>query len=274
MVAALVTTTLSTATATEQAVPAHVASRQAPDGSSAYEARVLADRPASFLRGRTVIVGSGRDGVSIGSPKSTRLPNGDPAFVFDGSGQYLKFDDRPEFQIATKGVLTVEYWMRPDALQFPDEEGTGYVYVIGKGGPSQHEWYGRMYSKRNAEDRPNRISGYAFNPKGGLGAGSYFEDATRPGRWMHVGLVFNTRARSANYPAGYTKIYKNGRLRDKDSLEDYSIVPRSGEAPLRLGTGYLDSYFLGAIGNVAFYPRELAASQLRAHVRAMRHHPN
>jgi hypothetical protein len=83
-----------------------------------------------------------------------------------------------------------------------------------------------------------------------------------------VTLVFNRRA-SSRYPSGYVKIYKNGALRDTDSLRDYHIVPRGGSAPLRIGTGYLGSFFQGAVGDVAFYPRELAASRIRAHHRAM-----
>jgi hypothetical protein len=68
---------------------------------------------------------------------------------------------------------------------------------------------------------------------------------------------------------GYTKIYKNGTLRDIDSLKDYNIVPRNGPAPLRIGTGYLNSFFQGAVGNVAFYNRELTPTRIRAHFRAM-----
>jgi hypothetical protein len=122
-----------------------------------------------------------------------------------------------------------------------------------------------MYSYSNQENRPNRISGYAFNPAGGLGAGSYFQDVVRPHRWIHVTLVVNANARSSRYPMGYTRIYKNGVLRDTDSLADYGIVPRSGSAPLRIGTGYLQSFFQGAIGDVAFYNHELSAARIRAH---------
>lgn len=236
---------------------------------SAYESRILADRPVAFLQRRNTVVGTGRNGVVVGEPKRTRLPNGDPALAFNGRGQFLRFHNRPEFRIPTKGVLTVEYWMRPDTLQFANEEGSGYVYVLGKGRPSEHEWYGRMYSQRNSEDRPNRISGYAFNPEGGLGAGSYFEEPVRTGRWIHVVLVVNTRARSSEYPTGYTKIYRNGVLRDQDSLKEYNIVCRAGKAPLRLGTGYRDSYFQGAIGNVAFYDRELSSARVLTHFRSM-----
>ena len=59
-------------------------------------------------------------------------------------------------------------------------------------------------------------------------------------------------------------------LRDTDSLADYGIVPRAGSAPLRIGTGYRNSFFKGAVGDVAFFPRELAASRVGAHYRAMR----
>ena len=111
---------------------------------------------------------------------------------------------------------------------------------------------------------------YAFNSAGGLGAGSYFQDPVRTGRWIHVVLVINSRNRSAQYPMGYTRIYKNGVLRDTDSLADYDIVPKSGTAPLRIGTGYLGSFFQGAIGDVAFYDRELAPVRVKAHNAARR----
>ena len=237
---------------------------------SAYVRKVLRDRPAAFLQGLNDRVGRGKPGVKVGRPTSTRLPDGSPAWVFNGKDQHVQFADRAAFEVDATGILTVEFWMRPDTLQFSDEEGSGYVYTMGKGDPGSHEWYTRMYSESNAESRPNRISGYAFNPAGGLGAGSYFQDTVKTGEWIHVALVINTVARSAQYPSGYSRIYKNGVLRDTDSLKDYNIVPQSGNSPLRIGTGYLGSHFKGAIGNVAFYPREVSAARLGAHHRAGR----
>ena len=229
----------------------------------------LRDRPWALLRGVRDVTGRGRQGAAVGRPVLTRMPNGDPAYKFDGTRQYLRFASRPAFQVPPTGVLTVEFWMRPDRLQFRHTEGSGYVYVLGKGRPGAHEWYARMYSRRNAESRPNRISGYAFNRSGGLGAGSYFQDRVRRRGWIHVALVVNSRYRSKRYPLGYTRIYKNGRLRDTDSLADYRIHPRSGPAPLRIGTGYLGSYFQGAVGDVAFYHHVLRPRRILAHYRAM-----
>jgi hypothetical protein len=237
---------------------------------SAYVRAVLRDQPRALLHGLRDLTGHGRRGRAVGAPVRVRMPNGDRAFRFNGRGQYLQFGDRKAFEIDATGVLTVEFWMRPDTLQFSDEEGSGYVYTMGKGNPGAHEWYTRMYSRDNSESRPNRISGYAFNPAGGLGAGSYFQDPVSTGQWIHVALVINSNARSSQYPMGYTRIYKNGVLRDTDSLADYDIVPRSGTAPLRIGTGYLNSFFQGAIGDVAFYNKELSAARIRAHRAAWR----
>lgn len=234
----------------------------------AWFRRVNADSPVAHLRGTRDLVTGRVVGTATGSPGTTRMPSGATVPVFDGNRQYLTFPSRPAYSIATTQQLTVEYWMRPDNLQFRDEEGSGYVYVLGKGDPSRHEWYGRMYSKRNSEGRPNRISGYAFNPAGGLGAGSYFQDSVTAGQWIHVALVFDARPQSGN-PMGTVRIYKNGVLRDTDGLDDYDITPRNAGAPFRIGTGYLGSFFEGAVGDVVFFDRALPGSTIGAHYRSM-----
>ena len=234
----------------------------------AYRRAVAADRPVAHLRGLRDLRSNRRIGRAPRGVRSARLPNGRWAPRFSGWGQYLTFPSRPAYSIATTGRLTVEYWIRPDTLQFPREEGSGYVYLLGKGDPGRHEWYARMYSKRNAEDRPNRLSGYAFNPSGGLGVGSYVQDRVRPGRWIQLTLVYNTRP-ERGAPAGTVRLYKNGWLRDRDSLADLGIHPRAGGSALRIGTGYLGSFFEGAVGDVTFYDKALPGKRIRAHYRAM-----
>lgn len=236
---------------------------------SAYAAAVLKDNPSAFLQGLQDVTGKTAAGSVVGGSTATTLPNGDPALAFNGSGQYAQFADNQAFEVDATGVLTAEYWMRPDTREFADVEGSGYVYTMGKGSANQHEWYTRMYSNTNSENRPGRISGYVFNPAGGLGSGSYFQDDPKVGEWIHVALVINANAKSSAYPMGYAKIYKNGVLRDTDSLKDYNVTPKSGTAPLRVGTGYLGSFFKGAMGNIAFYNTELSASQVQAHTTAM-----
>ncbi|MBB5867321.1 hypothetical protein F4553_000700 [Allocatelliglobosispora scoriae] len=246
----------------------------APPTTSAYDTAVLADAPVGYWRlgdgGSTVAdsSGNGHTGTYTGAPATTTLPNGDPATTFNGSSQYASIADGDYLSIPTTGRITVEAWLRPDVLQFAHQESTGYVHWLGKGTAGQHEYTARIYSLTNSENRPNRISGYSFNLGGGLGAGSYFQDTVTAGQWIHYTLVINTQSVSG-YPTGYTKVYKNGVLRDQDSLQDYGIIPGNGTAPLRIGTRDLASYFQGAIGKVAVYGQELSGTRIAAHYAAM-----
>lgn len=235
---------------------------------TAHRRAVLDSQPVAHLRSVRDLVTGTQIGRPTGSPDWAKMPNGVPARVFDGRGEHLTFPSRGAYSIATTGQLTVEYWVRPDTLQFADEEGSGYVYMLGKGDAGRHEWYARMYSLRNSENRPNRMSGYAFNSSGGLGAGSYVQDTVRPGQWMQFALVFDTRPQPG-MSLGSVRIYKDGVLRDTDSLADYGIRPSNRGAPFRIGTGYLGSYFQGAVGDVVFYDRALAGSRIAAHHQAM-----
>jgi hypothetical protein len=245
---------------------------------SGYDTAVLADNPAVYWTmggsgsGAEADRGSaGVDGTYTGSPTATALPNGDVAVDFDGATQYFEAPDADALSPATTGVITIEAWMRPDVLQFPNDEGSGYVHWMGKGEAGQHEYVSRMYSLDNTETRPNRISGYSFNLSGGLGAGSYFQDAVEPGQWIHYVLVINANAKSAAYPNGYTKVYRGGVLRDQDdlSIRGQVIVPERGSAPFRAGTRDFGSWFDGALGKIAVWDSELTAAQIAAHTAAM-----
>lgn len=248
-------------------------------GLSAYDNAVLDDGPVLYLPLRQVSaqeedLAGGHEATyrGVGHPAATTLPNGDAAQVFDGATQYLEVTSEADLSVPTSGVLTIEAWMRPDALEFPHDQGSGYVHWLGKGTPDQQEYVARIYSFSNTENpsRPNRISGYAFNLSGGLGSGSYFQDGVTPGQWIHYALVINTRVTSVANPTGYAAIYKNGVLRDTTALNQYNVVPGAGSAPLRIGTRDGGSFFLGAIGKVALYDYELTAVQLTRHVELMK----
>ncbi|MFE1285656.1 LamG domain-containing protein [Streptomyces sp. NPDC058751] len=245
--------------------------------STSYDATVRADSPALYLS-----LGAGgpkkqkQSAVALKAtyhhaPGVTSMPNGDRASLFDGTSQYVEIPDDDRLSVTTTGELTVEAWIRPDALTFAKTDGAGYVNWLGKvsSEEARTEWLARMYSRDNSEARANRISGYVFNEGGGLGAGSYFEDRVRPGEWIHYALVINTREKSDAYPTGYVKVYKNGVLRDQDALDGYDIVPSNTDAPMRIGTAAAKSYFKGAIGKVAVYDSEVPESRLAAHCRAM-----
>jgi hypothetical protein len=138
---------------------------------------------------------------------------------------------------------------------------------MGKGEPKQYEYAARMYSHTTTDcpPRPNRISGYAFNLSGDLGSGSYFQESVIAGQWIHYMLVINTVDTDKSHPTGYTKIYKNGSLRDQDALTSFATVPGNGTAPFRIATRNFKSFFLGAIAKVAIYDYELPRTSVLGH---------
>ncbi len=198
---------------------------------------------------------SGTSGTSGAGGALTALV----APVFDGESGYVEIPDADIFSEPTTGELSVEAWIRPDSLDMPNRESSGYVHWMGKGVSGEHEWVSRMYQQGNSEDRENRISFYSFNLSGGLGAGSYFQDDVTVGEWIHyVGTFDDIR----------TTIYKNGVERDSDLLSGYDITPENGDAPVRIGTRDRNSYFQGAIARVAFYSTLLSESRAAAHLAA------
>jgi len=203
-------------------------------------------------------------------PSEAILPNGDVAAQFNGLGQYAQVSSSNVLSITNSGYLTVEAWVRPAVLQFPREEGSGYVYILGKGAPGKQEYALRMYSQSNTEvpPRPNRVSAYVFNLAGGKGSGSYFQDKIQVGTWMMVTFVVDDIPSPA-WPAGYISIYKNGVLRGQVSLDQFHVSPQPSTAPFAVATRDLDSYFDGALGKVAVYDYPLTGAQISATYQAM-----
>lgn len=249
------------------------------NSASTYDARVLEDNPILYLTlgslHKTVfepdLSGHGHRAWRhfAQGPQRTRLPNGDAATVFQGQ-DYLEVASHPALSVPNSGILSLEAWIRPDVINFSNAESDGYVHWAGKGQAGAHEYALRMYARDNSANRPQRVSAYAFNLSGGLGSGSYFQDAIAAREWVHVAAVINTRALTSEYPTGYVKIFKNGVLRQTTALEQFDVIPGSGPAPLRIGTRDLRSFFQGAIGKFAIYPYEITASRLQAHGKAMR----
>lgn len=241
---------------------------------SAYDDIIKMDRPIAYwsLAGNTGNAiekdlgwQSSHDGRYFpqnGAFKRTRLPNGDKATVFDGYTQYLEVPSALSLSAREGHALTLEAWIRPDTLEFPTQESDGYVHWAGKGESGFHEYALRMYSLTNSANRPNRISGYVFNPGGQKGSGSYFQDSVKKGEWIHVGLVIDGVKREV-------RLFKNGQLRKTTPFSQFDVSPMPGAAPLRIGTRDMHSFFKGAIGKFAVYTRALGELQFKAHLDRM-----
>ena len=189
-----------------------------------------------------------------------RFGNENSSAYFDGNESYLEIPDNDAFSIPTTGALTISVWVSPEVLNFPIAESGGYVHWMGKGVPRQHEWVFRMYNKdlsQGQENRPNRMSAYAFNLEGGQGPGSYVQEQVQENEWIHF---------VARYDVETNKItlFKNGVQKDQDDLHEtkYNVQVKNGTAPLRLGTRSQWSYFQGRIDDLRIYNRALSESEI------------
>ena len=272
----------------DRRVMMHSAGKVCPDRSAvpvggltdSYDRQVLSYAPSMYLTmahaaagTESDLSGHGHSGTYLPSgqrPAASALPNGDAAADFDGTGQYLQVSSASALSVMHTGCLTIQAWVKPDTRQFPREEGTGYVYILGKGAHQEQEYAMRMYSLVNKErpPRPNRVSAYIFNRSGGLGSGAYFQDRVQAGSWMMITMVIDAQ-RSMMWPDGYIAIYKDSRLRDQVSIGQFNVKPQSANAPLCIATRQLKSYFKGSIGKVAVFDYVLSAGRVKAIYNAM-----
>jgi len=246
---------------------------------STYPMKVLAKKPVGYWRlGETKedtavdASGNGHNGLykgspALGGPGAIRRDK-DTSITLDGKGAYVEIPDHPDFSQPTSGKgLTVEAWMRPDALEFEGDTADPYIFWIGKGEPKRHEWAFRFYSR--ASKRPNRVSGYIFTPDGGLGAGAYFQDKLTAGKWMHVVVCYDPGdADSPSHPGVH--IYRDGVHRQGPPSSgtlynnpQWQIKPARDTAPLRFGTRNLKHFLTGGLDEIAIYPRVLTAAEIR-----------
>lgn len=194
------------------------------------------------------------DGVAYDVTASTNRDGVDgKAAYFNGESSYIEIPDKNYLSIASTKELTISIWMKLEVLDFPSTEREDYVHWLGKGVSGQHEYTFRIYNLSSY--RPNRISGYVFNPSGGLGAGSMFEERLYLDRWMHVVVVYD-------YPNDLIKIYRDGKQRSQSTFSSYAIIPRDGTAPLRIGTRDFASYFQGHLDDLKIFKRVLTDREI------------
>jgi len=263
---------------------------------SGYDDTVLADRPVAFWAMNRApsnekdLTGNGHDGSyrGTGSPTDATLPNGDSAAGFDGAQQYLTVPTSAAFSIPTTGNLTWEAWLRPDVLQFPNDDGvSGYVDWMGKceSYSPTCEWEARMYNTNTGEspNRPNRLSAYVFNPSAGLGSAADWQPSAgliKAFAWYHVVGQYTLRSQpadcqdSASSP-GAIDIWVNGVKWNHGAhgqtgcMSQYNVVPKANNSPLNIATMAKESFFRGAIGKVAIYDHLLSQAQITNHYSRM-----
>lgn len=175
--------------------------------------------------------------------------------AFNGKS-YIEVPDNNAFSAATTGYLTIVVF-----LTITNWKGAGaseYVHWMGKGRSGAHEWTFRHYvdgGSGEAATRQGRVSFYHFNPQGGLGAGSYFQDAEQTVERVIVATVDPKNV----------SIWKDGVQRDTDALSGYGIKPQNTTTAVCIGSrGDSTGFLVGKIRNVCFFNRQLTSTEIKA----------
>lgn len=254
--------------------------RQVVDSQSAdaarddYQSLVIACGPVGYWPLREHAndkSGHGHDGRTVGAPE----------FVQDVTGGWVKLDGKSYIEVCsdasfsqpTSGAgLTVEVWMRPKDLTFPEK----YIHWLGKGERDNYEWAFRLHSK--SSETPHRLAAYAWNPAGHEGAGAHLKEggvAINEDAWLHITACFQPG--DANVPTAGVLIYRNGEFQQGplapttlyDHHPRWRIFPGAGDAPLRFGTrNDPDNCLIGGLAEIAIYPCVLAERKIRDHFEA------
>ena len=260
--------------------------------TDAYAEAVLADRPVGYWRlnertyNEQVADESGHNnhGSFVGRPSAGEQgairgsANCSMSFASDA---HVSIPHSPDFSIQTSGEgLSVEVWMRPDTLLYEGEDNRKYIHWLGKGKSAQRgepkhmEWGFRLYSSDHPQ-RPRRISAYAWNPQGGEGAGAFYEGSlVAEGGWIHLVACFQHYVDPCVIKTG-VQLFVNGEFVQGPPSSgtlyfnegNWSVVPRSGDAPLRLATrsATANSFLTGGIDEVAVYPKVLTPERIKWH---------
>lgn len=184
--------------------------------------------------------------------------------TFDGKSS-IELPDHNDFSVAgvaSKAITIVAFQTVTDWTK--QSANNEYVHWMGKGRAGAHEWTFRYYidgGSGEAASRPRRTSFYHFNPAGGLGAGSYFQDPDPAGTERVIGgMVWGN---SSN--GGSTQMWKNGAIRDTDLLSGYGVNPVNTNAPVFLGSrGDGTGFLVGRLRRVAFFNRRLTEAEMKS----------
>lgn len=182
---------------------------------------------------------------------------------FDGRSS-IELADHNDFSAAgtsSKALTIIAFQTVTDWTK--QSHNNEYVHWMGKGRDGGHEWTFRYYidgGSGEAASRRRRTSFYHFNPSGGLGAGSYFQDEDAAGYERVIGG--QVWGNSGN--GGSTQMWKNGVVRDTDALSGYNVNPQNTNTPVFLGSrGDGTGFLVGRLRRVAFFNRRLTDAEMK-----------
>lgn len=232
-------------------------------GTSAYRAAVLGAGPIGYWRMGSV--GPGNDvpdeigrhpllleggGHQVAVPGAIPADDGaNQAVRFDGVGSYARVTDAAAFDFAKGAPFTVECWARREG---PEGGGDYFQNLVGK--IEGFDPNARGYVLYVAPREPaNEIGGLMANYD--ASAGVFGHPAVAAGVWAHYALVFDGAALT---------LYVDGSVKQARALTN-ELPVRTGDLIVGRDPRELNSYWSGAIDEIAIYPRALSLAQIMDH---------
>ena len=232
--------------------------------TTGYFFEVIGDNPVGYWRlgessGTTAIdvVGS-NDGTYAGGfvlgQVGAIATDDDTAVDFNGSTGGVT--DATPSGIALTGDVTIECWIKPDALPSLNDEWALLKY----GGPSETEADNILYSLAIRNNGGTHILRAAHEYSSGSNQIQDVNHTTSTTAWSHIVMVRDATALTLTF-------YVNGA--QVGTPQSYAFqATGGGNAELTIGTYASAQYFDGLIDEVALYDRALSSVEVLAHYNA------
>jgi hypothetical protein len=224
------------------------------DGHTGYAAAVLADEPVAYWRLGTASTTTAVDetghgntgtfggGAASGEPGAL-VGDADPAVLFDGIDDRVTMGDRLSFE--GTAMFTIEAWVKPTMH-------AAYLGVVSKadedGGGFMRSGY-HLYSQYMAA---------GFERNDGVTTQDVHTGALPLDTWSYLVVTYDGLTLS---------LYVDGTFQ-MSSEQVVSIPATSASFTIGARNGGIQSFFMGAIDEVAVYDRPLDPAAIDAHRRA------
>ncbi len=200
--------------------------------------------------------------------------------TFAANGDFLEIPDSNHYSVGTTSELTIFVLLTVNDWNVSGRDnGNGYVHWMGKGNTSgangNQEWVFRHYGDPDISGespaRTKRVSTYHFPKEGGLGAGSYVQEAVGASQERGFTAMYDNTTQSGvtgactSYP-GATYLYTDGgREEDSDGwCNGYDVVASNGNAPILVGTREENTWLRGTIRRLIIFNRKLSTAEISA----------
>lgn len=203
---------------------------------------------------------SGKEHIGIITGKNFNEYTSNDYFSFDGVDDVVIVGDDDRLSPQTTKKFSIAMLIMFNQTNFSSPGEKAYLQFMGKASPGNYEFAFRQHNHTNSEGKGDRISFYLFNLSGGLGAGSYVQEPIQTGDWVFLVGVYN---------GTHVELWKNGVLRDRDSILEYGLIPGNGNSPLKIGSVDDNLYFNGAIRELMIFNRTLERKEIESLARTL-----